>query len=413
MGRGRFVIVMLITILTFSLTYVAFDPLKDNARLGLDLRGGVQVRLEAPTGSSDDDLERAVAIISNRIDGLGVAEPDIRREGANRILVELPGVDNPDEAITLIGKTALLEFKRADTLETVVTGKDLKDAKEAMNPNEALPQNKYYVGLQFNEEGAKKFAEATKDLVEKYPNTQDPNRVIAIFLDNQLIGAPTVNEAIPNGQAQISGGFATLDDARNQALLLRSGALPVELKIIEKRTVGPTLGLDSIVKSQEAAILGIGLLFAFMIIYYRVPGLVAVLSLILYAVLLWGSLVLIKATITLPGIAGFLLSIGIAVDANIIIYERIKEELKNGKSLRASIDAGFSRAFVSILDANVTTLIATVVLMYFGTGAIRGFAVTLSIGIVISMLTAILFTRFILKQLALSNVVKNTKLYGA
>jgi preprotein translocase subunit SecD len=295
----------------------------------------------------------------------------------------------------------------------VVTGKDLKDAKEAMNPNEALPQNKYYVGLQFNEEGAKKFAEATKDLVEKYPNTQDPNRVIAIFLDNQLIGAPTVNEAIPNGQAQISGGFATLDDARNQALLLRSGALPVELKIIEKRTVGPTLGLDSIVKSQEAAILGIGLLFAFMIIYYRVPGLVAVLSLILYAVLLWGSLVLIKATITLPGIAGFLLSIGIAVDANIIIYERIKEELKNGKSLRASIDAGFSRAFVSILDANVTTLIATVVLMYFGTGAIRGFAVTLSIGIVISMLTAILFTRFILKQLALSNVVKNTKLYGA
>ena len=185
------------------------------------------------------------------------------------------------------------------------------------------------------------------------------------------------------------------------------------MKIIEKRTVGPTLGLDSIVKSQEAAILGIGLLFAFMIIYYRVPGLVAVLSLILYAVLLWGSLVLIKATITLPGIAGFLLSIGIAVDANIIIYERIKEELKNGKSLRASIDAGFSRAFVSILDANVTTLIATVVLMYFGTGAIRGFAVTLSIGIVISMLTAILFTRFILKQLALSNVVKNTKLYGA
>ena len=161
------------------------------------------------------------------------------------------------------------------------------------------------------------------------------------------------------------------------------------------------MGLDSIVKSQEAAILGIGLLFAFMIIYYRVPGLVAVLSLILYAVLLWGSLVLIKATITLPGIAGFLLSIGIAVDANIIIYERIKEELKNGKSLRASIDAGFSRAFVSILDANVTTLIATVVLCTL-VQCYSSFAVTLSIGIVISMLTAILFTRFILKQLALS-----------
>jgi len=413
MGRGRFVIVILITILIFGLTYVAFEPLKDNARLGLDLRGGVQVRLEAPSGSSNDDLERAIAIISNRVDGLGVTEPDIRREGDNRILVELPGIDNPDEAISLIGKTALLEFKRADTLGTVVTGKDLKDAKEAMNPNEVLPQDKYYVALQFNEEGAKRFAEATKDLVEKYPDPSDLNRVIAIFLDNQLIGAPTVREVIPNGEAQISGGFATLEDARHQALLLRSGALPVELKIIEKRTVGPTLGLDSIVKSQEAAILGIGLLFVFMIIYYRVPGLVAVLSLILYAVLLWGSLVLIKATMTLPGIAGFLLSIGIAVDANIIIYERIKEELKNGKSLRASIDAGFSRAFVSILDANVTTLIATVVLMYFGTGAIRGFAVTLSIGIVISMLTAILFTRFILRQLALSNVFKNTKLYGA
>lgn len=413
MGRGRFISVIMITLLILGLTYIAFDPLKENVRLGLDLSGGVQVRLEAPSGSADDDLERAVAIISNRVDGLGVTEPDIRREGDNRILIELPGVEDADEAVALIGKTALLEFKRADTFETVVTGRDLEGAKEAMNPNEVIPQKKHFVELQFNQEGAKKFAEATKDLVEKYPNQSDPNRVIAIYLDNQLIGAPTVNEAIPNGQAQISGGFMTLEDARNQALLLRSGALPVELEIIERRTVGPTLGLDSIVKSQNAAILGIGLLFVFMIIYYRVPGLVAVLSLILYAVLLWGSLVLIKATMTLPGIAGFLLSIGIAVDANIIIYERIKEELRNGKSLRASIDAGFARAFVSIIDANVTTLIATIVLIYFGTGAIRGFAVTLSIGIVISLLTAILFTRFFLRQLALSNVIKNTKLFGA
>jgi len=228
-----------------------------------------------------------------------------------------------------------------------------------------------------------------------------------------LLQAPLVKEAITDGKAQISGGFDTLEKARNLAVLLKSGALPIELEIIEKRTVGPKLGVEAIQKSLKAAIFGVLAVFVFMIFFYRLPGFVASLSLIVYSLIVASVLVGIKATITLPGIAGFLLSIGMAVDANVIIYERMKEELKNGKSIRASIDAGFSRAMVAILDSNVTTLIASVVLIYFGTGSVKGFAVTLTIGILASLLTAVLFTRFVLKQLALSNAFNSNRLYGA
>ncbi|KJS21170.1 MAG: preprotein translocase subunit SecD [Clostridiaceae bacterium BRH_c20a] len=413
--RWERLLLVLITVLIIAvLTFAAIEPFQNNVKLGLDLKGGVLVRLEAPENATDEDMAKAIAIIDNRINSLGVTEPEIRREGDNRILVELPGVNNPEEAVDLIGKTALLEFKRVDTLETVITGKDLKTAKEGMDPSEPDPGKKNFVGLELNAEGAKKFAAVTRELVDKYSeNENDPNRVIAIFLDDRLISAPLVGSVITNGQASISGGFSTLEEAHNLAILLSSGALPVALDIIEKRTVGPKLGLDSLVKSQNAALYGIASILLFMIVYYRIPGIVAGFSLVLYTLIVWGILIGINATITLPGIAGFLLSMGMAVDANVIIYERLKEELKNGKSLRAAVDAGFSRAFWTIFDANVTTLIASAVLIYFGTSSIRGFALTLSIGILASMFTAISFTRFILRQLALAKITNNNKLYGA
>lgn len=412
MRWGRFFTVVLAVLLVVCFSFLAINPFKENVKLGLDLKGGVMVRLEAAEKATSDDLEKAIAVLDNRVNGLGVTEPEIRKEGDQRIIVELPGVENPEEAVKALGKMAQLEFRRVDNGELVISGKDLKDAQEGMDPSATTLHDKYYVSLELNKEGAQKFAEATKDLINKY-SENDPKRSIAIILDGQVLSAPYVKSIINNGKASISGGYQTLEEAHNLAVLLRSGALPVELKVIEKRTVGPKLGLDSLVKSKDAAIYGLMAILLFMLIFYRLPGLVAGFALTLYSLIVWGVLIAINATITLPGIAGFLLSVGMAVDANIIIFERIKEELKNGKSLRAAIDAGFSRALWTILDANVTTLIAALVLIYFGQGTIRGFAITLSIGILASMFTAITFTRFILRQLALSGVTKNTKLYGA
>lgn len=409
----RIGIVLLVTVVIAGLSWWSLGYVGDNVRLGLDLEGGVLVRMEAPEDATDEDMAKAIAVIDNRINGLGVTEPEIRREGDRRILVELPGVENPEEAVGLIGKTAQLQFVRGDSTEVILTGKDLKDAKEAMDQQAVDVNNRYYVSLDFNDEGKEIFADVTTELTALYTDSRDPNRVIYIVLDDQVISAPFVNEPITGGTAKISGSFETLEDANKLAVLLRSGALPVELEIVEKRTIGPKFGADSLVKSIESAKYGLLAILVFMILYYRLPGVVAGLSLVLYSVLVWLVYVSVNATITLPGIAGFLLSVGMAVDANIIIYERLKEEIKNGKSLRAAVDSGFSRAFLTIVDANVTTLIAAFVLMYFGTGTIRGFAFTLSIGIVVSMFTAITFTRFVLRQFALSGKLNNNWLYGA
>ena len=222
-----------------------------------------------------------------------------------------------------------------------------------------------------------------------------------------------VNEAIPNGQAQISGGFASLDEAANLAALLRAGALPVNVEIIEKRTVGPTLGIDSLEKSKQAIIWGLLGIMVFMVILYRVPGLIADFALGVYALLVVGVMVGINAVLTLPGIAGLLLSVGMAVDCNIIIFERIREEIRLGKTIRASVDAGFNRAIRTVMDANITTLIAAAVLYQFGTGPVRGFAVTLSIGIFASILTAIILTRFLLREVVATGSIRSPKLFGA
>ncbi len=395
----------LLILLVLGLAVGLAKPLanKLQERLGLDLRGGVHVVFEAvPTPETPvtaDSITRLIATFRNRVDALGVTEPVIQPEGSRRVVVELPGVKDPEEAVRVLPRTAHLEFKTEDG-KTVLTGKDLIDARAQLNPG----NNEPVVLLKFNKKGAEIFGRVT---------TANVQRRIAIFLDDQLLTAPVVEEPITTGDAVIRGGYETLKEAQQDAVLLRSGALPVKVKLMEKRSVGPSLGKDSLDRSLRAGMIGIAFIFIFMLLYYRVPGLVADLSLFVYGLIVIGIFLLINATLTLPGIAGFILSFGMAVDANIIIYERLKEELKTGKTLRAAIDAGFRHAFRAILDANVTTLIATAVLYYFGSGPIRGFAVTLSIGILTSMFTAIMFTRFVLHLVARSRLILNPKAYGA
>ena len=315
----------------------------------------------------------------------------------------------------MIGTTAKLQFIRYDNGEIILEGSDLKHASAGVNEQALYAEDKFLVSLEFNSEGTKKFANATNDLINTYGKGDEAraDRIIAIVLDGQIISAPSVNEPIIDGKAQISGGFMTYDEVSGLATMLRGGALPVDLTIVEKQITGPQLGADSIAKSITAAIIGVIALAVFMIVMYRVPGIVAVFALLLYAIVVIGANVAIKSTITLPVIAAFLLSVGMAVDANVIIFERIKEEMRAGKTLRVAVDSGFKKAFSTIFDSNITTLLAAVILIAFGTGSVRGFAVTLTIGILASMFTAITFTRFMLVNLVSSNLIRNNKFYGA
>lgn len=382
-----------------------------NINLGLDLQGGLHVVLEAvdtpEAPVTEDSIDRVKAIIDSRVNQTGVKEPNIQREGKRRLIVELAGVKDPNQAIELIGRTAVLEFRTADG-RVVVRGIDLRDAQAVSDPTTNQP----LVSLDLNDEGAKKFAAITSELVSKYPNETDPKRKIAIYLDEEVLQNPSVKEAITNGKAQITG-YQDLEDANRIAVLLRSGALPVKVETLYSQTVGPTLGADSLAKSTKAGIAGVAAILIFMVAYYRLPGLIANVSLAVYVMIVLGILAAIDATLTLPGIAGFLLSIGMAVDANVIIFERLKEELREGNSLRRSVEAGFARAFTTIFDSNVTTLLAAAVLYYLGTSSIRGFAITLSIGILTSMFTAITFTRYLLRLLIDSKIVTDKKWFGA
>lgn len=378
-------------------------PLIKHVNLGLDLQGGVHVVLEAQDTPevkvTDESMKQLKAVIERRVNQFGVAEPVIQQQGRNRLIVEIAGGNvDPEEAVRSLIKTAYLEFKTEDG-QTVVTGADLKDAIESKD----AVSGEVRVDLTFNPAGAKKFADATAANV---------GRRIGIYLDGELIQNPVVKEPIPNGKAQITG-YQSLEEAHTVAVLLRSGALPVKVEVAEKRAVGPALGSDSLDKSKRAGMVGVVAVLIFMAVYYRLPGLVADFALLIYALIVLAVYVAMHVTMTLPGIAAFLLSLGIAVDANVLIFERLKEELLVGKSLRAAIDAGFKRAFVAIFDSNATTLIAAIVLYFFGTGPIRGFAVTLSIGILTSMFTAITVTRWLLHLVAGSGLVKNIKAYGA
>ena len=401
MRKNVFAKLMAIVIVIIAVFAYYISPLAHSIKQGLDLQGGTHVVLEAidtpEAPVNDDAVNRVVKIIERRVNELGLTEPIIQREGARRIIVELPGVSDPEKAIEMLGKTAMLEFKDEAGI-TALTGTDLKDAREGIDQS-----NRNVVNLEFSDEGAKKFADLTAKNIGKK---------IAVLLDNKVLTDPVVNEAISGGKAQITGS-KTIEEAHNLAILMRSGSLPVKMENVETRTVGPTLGQDSKDKSEFAFMVGIGAIIIFMLGFYRLSGFIANVSLALYVLLLLVSLKMLNATLTLPGIAGIILSMGMAVDANVLIFERFKEEFRNGKTLRNAMDSGFSRAFATILDSNVTTVIAAVVLFFLGSGPIKGFAVTLGLGIVLSMFTAITVTQYLLKLLIGANLFKNSKFFGA
>jgi len=404
-----------------------FILMKFPLNLGLDLQGGTRLVFEGQDTEkvkvNDDSMAGVVAVIRNRIDALGVAEPVIQRKGRTQAIVELPGVKDPDRAIKLIGDTALLEFVEAEwtsASEAVLTPEKVKefygqDAYLAKVPEVrdgqvvserpiilkkttltgadlkmAYPQIDEYgnpcVGFELNPDGAKAFAELTSRHIEK---------PIAILLDKKIISAPNVKTPITEGKGIITGSFSP-EEVKDMVIKLKAGALPVPVKMVETRIVGPTLGKDSIDKGILAGLVGFAFIIIFMILYYRLPGFLADLALVIYVLLTLSVLSLLRATLTLPGIAGFLLSIGMAVDANVIIFERLKEELRSGKTIKIAVESAFERAFAAILDSNVTTIIAAATLFFVGTGTIRGFAITLSIGILASMFTAIVLTRMLM-----------------
>uniref|UniRef100_A0A7V3ZHY1 Protein translocase subunit SecD n=1 Tax=Dictyoglomus thermophilum TaxID=14 RepID=A0A7V3ZHY1_DICTH len=370
-------------------------------RYGLDIRGGIRVTLQCQKAEgveiTDDAVRRTIEVIRNRIDQLGVTEPSIYKEGSDKIVVGLPGIKDPERALEIIGQTALLEFKD-ETGKTILTGSALKSAKVEFDQ-----VGQPMVRVEMNPEGAKIFADFTSKNVGKQ---------VFIVLDGKVISNPVIKEPITEGTGVITGRF-TIDEAQKLAILLRAGALPVPVKVIENRTIDPTLGKDTMEAAYKAGVIGAILVVLFMILVFRFLGLVADIALLIYLILDLAVLKLLNATLTLPGIAGIILSIGMAVDANCLIFARMREEYAQKKTPMASLDAGFRNALRAIIDSNVTTILAALILFYFGTGPIRGFAVTLSLGVALSMFTQIVVTRTLLENLLSLPVFKKaTKLLG-
>jgi preprotein translocase subunit SecD len=379
--------------------------------------GGGLIRLSVPPAAITDRtrqaVEQSITIIEKRVNQLGTVEPLIQRQGVDRILVQVPGLQDPTRLKALLGQTAKMDFRMVDTTvppdqalqgkvppdsevlqsaeqantpyvvkkQVLVSGGDLTDAQPGFDQRNGQP----IVSFKFNSSGSRKFAQATID------NVKQP---FAIVLDNKVISAPVIQEPITGGQGQISGNF-TVQQANDLAILLRAGALPAPLTIIEERTVGPGLGQDSIESGERAAYVGSILVIVFMLLTYRLFGVFANIAVAINVAMIFGLLSLLNATLTLPGIAGIVLTVGIAVDSNVLIYERIREEIRGGRTAISAIDAGFKRALSTILDSNITTFIAAAVLFYVGTGPVRGFAVTLGIGIVTTVFTAFTLTRLI------------------
>ena len=427
-------------------------------RRGLDLQGGLQVLLEADLPSEEavdpGAMEATRAIIEQRVNGLGVAEPLIQLSGSRRIIVELPGIEDPERAIETFGETGLLEFVDAgytflppgtvvtttevvaplapvtptvtisptpevtptvpvtpalptepagSVYETVLTGRHLTGADMGFGDLGLIE-----IHFELNDEGATLFGNYTRAHV---------GQVMCIVLDKQVVSCATINQAIPDGRVRITreGGFPP-EEAESIVIRLRYGALPIPLRVETNRTVGPTLGEDSLRKSLMAGAIGLAVVVLFMLLYYRFPGLLADVALVIYAVLLIALFKLIPVVLTLPGIAGFILSVGMAVDANILIFERLKEELRAGKRLRLAVEQGFSRAWPSIRDSNFSTLITCAILFwfgsYFGASVVKGFALTLGIGVLVSMFTAIIVTRTFLRLIIDLDVVKHHRWFG-
>lgn len=433
---------------------VVVFPINGRLRLGLDLKGGAHIVLQAKEldGSilsgdkADESAERLVTVLRNRIDQYGIAEPVIQRQGRDRVAVDLPGVEDPAAALDLIGRTAVMEFRqvlgatptlppepqrknydsdpqfeeakrrwaevkkeseayvkelevKAASDPSVVVGRDdagqayllgelYVSGKDLANAETSTGQlGKVAVSIKFNKEGSAQFSKATEKNVDKQ---------IAIVLDGVVVSAPVVREKISGGEAQISGNF-TMAEAARLAIMLRAGALPVRVEVLENRSVGPTLGADSVKSGVKSGLIGAGLVAVFMLVYYGTLGLAANVAMGVSLLLLMACMILMKTTLTLPGIGGIILTIGMAVDGNILIYERMREEYRSGKTTMAALDSGFRKALMVILDSNVTTLIAAAVLFYFGAGPIRGFAVTLSLGVLTAMFGNLVVTRALLQ----------------
>ncbi|MEA5577080.1 protein translocase subunit SecD [Anabaena sp. UHCC 0451] len=456
MQKQRSLLALIVVLVIAAITVIATIPVP----LGLDLRGGSQLTIQVKTTEeikeiTERELEAVKKVVEGRINGLGVSEPVIQTVGNDKILVQLPGVNDPEQAERVLGGTAQLEFRtqKADTdtqllafrvsetelknkqeelrksqdqaaidenqaelkknqqaiaelfasTNPPLTGKYLKDAQ-----GEPTQGNNWNVAIRFDPKGGELFADLTKKLA-------GTGRAIGIFLDNELISSPTVGPefaatGITGGAAVITGRFQA-EEANNLGVQLRGGALPVPVEIAERRTVGATLGKDSIKSSIYAGIGGLVLVLIFMVVYYRLPGLIADFSLVIYSLFTWATFALLGVTLTLPGIAGFILSIGMAVDANVLIFERTREELRAGKSLYRSVESGFYRAFSSILDSNVTTWIACAALFWLGSGLVKGFALTLALGVAVSMFTAITCSRTLMFLAVSIPSLRKTELY--
>ncbi len=426
MQRQRSLLILILVLIIAAITVIATIPIP----LGLDLRGGSQLTIQVKPSAeipqiTERELEGVKKVVEGRINGLGVSEPVIQTVGTDKILVQLPGVNDPEQAERVLGGTAQLEFrtqkpntetqllafqasraelkfkqeelrKSTDKAAIIKNQEDLQNSNQAIaelfestNPpligkylkdayGEPTQGDNWNVAIRFDQQGGELFANLTKNLA-------GTGRSIGVFLDNELISAPTVGiefaaTGITGGSAVITGRF-TAQQANDLGVQLRGGALPVPVEIAEIRTVGATLGKDSITSSIYAGLGGLTLVLIFMVVYYRLPGLIADVALLIYALLTWASFALLGVTLTLPGIAGFILSIGMAVDANVLIFERTREELQAGKSLYRSVESGFYRAFSSILDGNVTTVIACAALFWLGAGLVKGFALTLALGL--------------------------------
>ena len=441
MGKQRLILASLLALTIAAVVIIVQIP----TQLGLDLRGGTQLTMQVqPTEQITSIGERELAavqrVIENRVNGLGVSEAVVQSVGQDQLSIQLPGVSDPEQAERVLGGTAQLEFRNqkagseaelgalqtiaaqqeqaqqaalasgdkakietnqeaiATTQEDILAlfeKSDLTGSKltDALAQPAGGPGATWEVVINFNDEGAALFADLTRSIA-------GTGRGLGIFLDNKLISAPGVDvqyatTGIAGGNAVISGRF-TPEEARDLEIQLRGGSLPLPVEIIENRTVGATLGRDSVQRSLYAGLFGLVLVLMFMAVYYRLPGIIADVALVVYALLTWAAYNLMGVTLTLPGIAGFILSIGMAVDANVLIFERTREELRAGKSLYRSVESGFYRAFSSILDSNVTTLIACGALFFLGTGLVRGFALTLAIGVIVSMFTAVTCSRTLL-----------------
>lgn len=365
---------------------------------GLDLQGGVSV-VEQITDKnvSNATMQRTINLLSLRVNKMGVSETSVAKEGTDKIRVDVPGKFNPDEVLNTIGKTGKLKFVGPDN-SIILTGSDVKSA----SPGTDSQTNKPLINLQLSDSGTKKFAAAT----QKYLGKQ-----IAIYMDEDMLTNPTVNSVISDGKAQITGS-ASLDEAKRQADIISAGALPVTLKAVQVQTVSPTLGSTALPMSVRAGEIGIAIVLALMFIWFRRPGIMADIALVLYVVLVLLIFSGIGATLTLSGIAGFLLTVGMAVDANVLIFARIKEELKTGKSIKSATKSGFQNALSSIVDSNTNTIIAGVVLYFLGSGVVKGFALTLIIGVLVSLFTALFVTKHLLNWAINMGLISKPEHFG-